>query len=510
MKILFVHCNSNIQFNELDNVIELYDSRGSVFSVEGLSLFISSYSRDKPIGFYLLNNRLIKVFLASEARKGDSKLVEQSKIYFEPAVDFLSNKYGAQYGFFWSLVQKNSFGTLYSTHYKEQSSNTRFIVTVDTKSGVDKTAIWSREGMRNPQFINFDEGYDHQGVTLSRGDGELNLLWKYVNKDSEIQSDQSLRYEQFHKVVKLDSTVIVSLGSIRNERTSTVIVMYDDVEEEHTVPDPYFTDGHFFGLDAETGEKKWLTVFDYQVEDFVLLPNGKLCVSSERKLYIVDSETGVIEQEIDSGIRKTDKIETVSMTLLAYDDKLYLFSYKDCAFQIRDANTLELLREVEAREQKWHFAKYRPTIAGKLIFLPIELGDSELAGGAILVIDTSDIHAEIQIESAPEFMEVLPSKSSHGPIQLSVSDSDWAKVLRFLERRLLELVFICSGTPQYRYFEPRSINFTYSGFGESVDFITEKMEIFKERFERYLAEPHIPGVGISPVEFNYSLISKAS
>lgn len=511
MKLSLIFENSRIftLCNGDEKETLLTDLHGSLFIKKNeCSIELSKYSLDKIYGVLGFSGESLSIFLKRGVSISSRNLIRSGNVFF-----YFSNK----------VIELDSITKDLLLDYCLSGSYHLIPNIVSTSVEVDeriKTAVlnlsslnyelfdFGAEAIEDPMFLEHQLSCSHLALGLSLGNERLVKKNTFSSKkeNPNLKPDQRIWNLEKRRVCYNGSIVIASLGSIRQERDSDTIVSFEQEDQKWMAPDPYYTDGHLYGVASETGEKKWLAVFDYQVEDFVLLPSGKLCVISERYLYLLDPETGEIHTKFDTGIRKKERIETVSIRLLVHKDKLIITSLKDCSLQIRNADSLELLREIDAREEKWGFAKYPIQVAGDLVFVPVQLGESPLIGGAMLLMDMNNIDAPIEVEQGPEFEEVMPSKENPASIKISTNHPDWGTTLRFLERRLLELILIASGKPQYKYFKPRTAEFTYSGFDEDVDLVREKMEIFKERFREYLSEPRIPGISIGEVEFTYKLI----
>ena len=506
MLLFNIFSNSKLSLAN-SNEYQATDFRGSLYRLDIQEQKLLSYEEYRDYGCVDVGGVYLRVKMSRHSNYSDSKLVESGAVFSEPRATWDNMDDRTKYAILRD-TRRNDYSLNRFLTADLKVINRTFTTIVFNKLKVKLKEVPGEDSyLDKPIFMSDEIFCSHWGTSFGLGDTDFKIVGEVDAKieSSELKADQKLWNIEGRRVCLSGDTLIASLGSIRKERESDTIVAYEDAGGEHMAPDPYYTDGHLYGINANTGEQQWLQVFDYQVEDFEILPNGKLVVISERNLYLLDPETGAIEQQFDTGIRKKERIETVSMRVFLHKDQLYITSLKDQVMQIRDANSLKLLREVDGREHKWGFGKYRPQAAGDIVLIPVELGKSPFTGGAMLLIDSNNLDAELQIEQGPEFEEVIPSKENPGPIKVKVHHPDWGLVVRFAERRLLELVMLTSDRSKYKYFKPRKIEFEYSGYKDDVELVQEKMDIFVERFKHYLAEPHVPGIGFQPVELVYTL-----
>jgi hypothetical protein len=242
-----------------------------------------------------------------------------------------------------------------------------------------------------------------------------------------------------------------------------------------------------------------------QIDDIAKLTDSTIAVASERFLFVLNAASGEIQNKIDTKMRDSERVECTSMTLLVHGDYLFLFSYKDCRMQIWNKFSVDKIRTIDGVKQGWQFANKRPKQSKHHIFVPISLREYTIGFGAMLVIDARDIHAEVQVESGPDFTFSVPSKESPSRIEISVEHKDWGDMLRFLEREAFGAVLVASGDEICDFFSPREVHLNYSGYSASTDLIKQKLDIFKNRFERYIQEPLIIGIRLENIEFSYDL-----
>lgn len=343
---------------------------------------------------------------------------------------------------------------------------------------------------------------------FGRKSSSLDVLWKVSIDKSEDYTSPFLIYDHLNSTPQiLEKNVIFNLASRHASRYKTVSYKGPDgdiVEQEE--PDPYFTDGKVICADYETGDLVWEKDFEFQVDDIIALPNNDILVISERYLFIINSNSGEVIRQWDSGIRDGDRVYTGQMQLLLADGNVFLFSHKDCRFQIYDAISLDLIRTVDGVDRGLMFGARRPKVVGSKILVPTDLRNDSFSGGVVFVIETDKLDAEIEDEKGPELKITEPSESSPGPIVCEVDYPDYGNMFRFVERALISRVILNSATYTKEHFQPRTVKLIYSGYSDSKELIEEKMEVFKKRFARMVDEPHIPGIGMAPVEVEYELL----
>ena len=354
-----------------------------------------------------------------------------------------------------------------------------------------------------------DDGFYSVGTATVAGasklDESLEVKWEYekLREIKEIEAPKFVDSNSDGKVFKIDNSIIVNLCCERSRRDRVEKVgLHQSTDFEN-----WFIDGRLVSIDCDTGEENWSTVFPIQIDDIEITDAGKVAVACERFIYLVDASSGDILEKIDTGFRSIDYERQISVTLLNDQGYLFLFSYKDCVMQILDSNTLEVLRTIDESERGWNFARFRPRVFGSQIVVPMDLANFPYGAGGMLIIDANDIHAEIEIEDQPEFKMDSPDESNPGHITCSVDFPDWFTVVRYAENALFEEVLLYSDIDRNKHFKTRKIVLNYSGYEDDRALVEQKFEIFKERFEKFIQKPHIPGFGgFPPVELEYNLL----
>jgi len=263
-----------------------------------------------------------------------------------------------------------------------------------------------------------------------------------------------------------NNIVVFNISSVLKSRYRKMqIVDRDGSASEYERPDPYFKDGKLVGLSLDKGELIWEANFEYQVDDILLIQTNKILVTTERELVILDGATGAEINRWDSGIRDAEeRVQTGSNQLLLIEDKVFHISYKDCRIQIYQEETMELLRTIDGVERGLQFGADRPKIFEKTVFLPVDLRYEPFSGGAWLVFDVDKWDAELEFEEEPNFKITCPTKEEPGIITCEVDHPDWGTMLRFAERKLTTAVVENSAEYAKKFFKPRKLKLTYSGF----------------------------------------------
>ena len=360
-----------------------------------------------------------------------------------------------------------------------------------------------RRGVR-PRYVDGD--FFHflgTSVFIHKCDNQLNEIWQFDGRalQKKVEAPKFIDQNAPRKIINLKKSIIVNFACERTKRKRvSEYAILEGMESE-----PWFINGELYCFNNDNGEVNWTTTFPLQIDDIELADNGNVIVASERFLYVVNTEDGAILDKLDTQIRTSEREEQISITLLNHNGYLFVFSFKDCVMQIFNSETLELLRSIDEKERGWHFARYSPKVFGTQIVVPIEFSLPSINSGAMLVLDTDDIHAEIEVEEQPEFDITMPDQINQGVITCDVNYPDWSVVLRTVEMELFNAVICCSGVDTIKHFKPRTVVFNYSGYEADKEEVIEKMEIFKQRFEKYMQEPHIPGISIPPIEVEYNL-----
>jgi outer membrane protein assembly factor BamB len=502
MKLYFCHIDSTVYKN--DNKIYLADKRGTKFLFNNNSIRTIGYSLDKFFYTYRIDNLLIDVCLNKDARYGDDQLVENGNILF------LSN------GVLIPLDKPTQYSLLYAS---TKNIDKIFVSEYEDKEGINtifynfKTNTYKK--IMNAPCMAYYYGENEyyylpsEGPFILKADDSLNIQWaldKNVRKSNitypRFVDNMSQKPLCFYK-----DTVIVNLTATLSHQKSLTRAYYNpDGTIMEMCDESFFIDGTIYSLYKKDGTVKWTQTFPVQVDDIIQLTEEKIISASERYLYIIDADTGVIDKKINTEIRTGERQECASITLLIHDNYLFVFSLKDCSMQIWNKNTLEKLRTIDAHEQGWQFAVHRPKIIDNHIFVPVAIRDNQISGGAIFVIDTDNIHAPLEVEEVPKFERILPSKGNTSGIHFTVNHPDWGYVLRFAERELLTEIGEIDRSEDNKNFTPRKVKLTYSGYTEKKEVVEDKLKIFKDRFERYVPGPHVLGVSFKPIQFEYELI----
>ena len=361
----------------------------------------------------------------------------------------------------------------------------------------------------NLQYNNGDFFGFGNSLCILKCDNKFQKKWFFDDRERErerereleIEPPKSINQNAPKKIINLKESIIVNFACERTKRK---------LESEEELPnwmnsEPWYINGELLCLNNDTGEANWTTTFPLQIDDIELTDSGNIVVASERFLYVVNPEDGAILDKLDTKIRTSEREEQISITLLNHNGYLFVFSFKDCLMQIFNSETLELLRTIDEKERGWHFARYRPKVFGSQIVVPIQFSLPSINNGAMFIIDTDDIHAEIDVEEQPNFDISIPDKDNKGIITCNVDYPDWSKVLRMIEEPLFDSVFSCSGIDTHKHFSPRKVLINYTGYDADKVEVEEKMQIFKKRFETYIQEPHVPGIAIPPIELEYNL-----
>jgi hypothetical protein len=498
MKLFYIYCDSYFSFDTKIKSIYFSDLKGSKFNFSGKNISLEQYIEDIYYTTYFYKGEEVDIFLKYGASYGDSNLAENKNILFLSKKNKLSLDIPTQYALLYGTKEKSS--EILVSDYE----NTTIRYDFDNHT----YQLFSYQGF-SPCYYGGEYYHIPQAPFIMKVDDGFNIKWQ-VDKNN---SEEDITYPRFvdgnakKPIALYNNTLIVNLSAKYTEQESLTEKLYKSDGSFHGMgKEAFFIDGTLYCLYKEDGTVKWTQTFPVQIDDFTQLNEEQVVVASERYLYIVSCETGDIVNTIDTEIRQGERQECISISLLIHGDYLFVFGFKDCCLQIWDKNTLTKLRTIDAREQGWQFACLRPKVIDHQIFVPITLKGDELSGGAIFVIDANDIHAKVEVEEGPEFIQSLPSKDKPSGIHFSVDHPDWGHVLRFAERELLKAVLLYSSPDYQKYFTPRTVHLSHSGYSAEKALVQEKMDIFKNRFERYVQEPHIPGFGIAPIEFSYTLL----
>ena len=502
MKLFYIPFRSTVSKNTDNGDFYFSDQYGTGLHLINKQLKTVFFAKDKFYGFYNYKGKNISIYLKEGSDYGDSELFENERISFfdgdqEIVLDNLT-----QAVLFYSSV-KNSVDKY--TCYAPCEENV-----IISYSFVNDTYQTFDEDRFKPSYYLGEYYYfpiSNKVAAIVKMTDQFKVEWLINKTDEEhkIEGPPTLDNSNPKPVLSFEDTVIVNLTAKRVYRRSlTEKSIQKSTGRVRFVQESFFIDGGLYCLNKSDGSEVWQQTFPVKIDDIAKLDANKVAVASERYLYIVNASNGEIEQQIDTELREGERQEHTSMTLLTHGDYLFLFSYKDCGIKIWHRNTLELLRTIDVKKEGWHFAIKRPKVIDDHIFVPTQF--NSIGDGAMFVIDAKDIHAEVQAEERVSFECVMPSKEQPGIIEFKTDHADWAKMLRFLEREGLDAVLISSGTKLNRYFKPRKVHLTYSGYAEDKAIVKEKLDIFKPRFEHYIQSPLIPGIGIGAVEFSYTLI----
>lgn len=344
-------------------------------------------------------------------------------------------------------------------------------------------------------------------VGLIKLSNSLKVIWS-INMPENYWSPRQIYNHDRARPILFKSFIIHNFSSKQILRSKTTSYLNENgLITEQEEQDYYSSDGRVVCLDIGTGASIWEANFDYQVDDILLVQEDKVLVTSERNLFLVNIENGSIEKQWNSQLRDSnERVLTGSNQLLALGDQVFHFSYKDCRFQVLDANSLEVIRSVDCVEQGLQFGADRPHVFGDKIFVPVDLRDDPFSGGSILMIDSNNIDGPIEIEQGPDFKITEPSPDKPGIIECEVDYEDWGNMFRFAERTLLSKVMHHSSDDKIQNFTPRKIKLRYSGYKDSRELVQEKMEVFKKRFERSVEEPQLHAISVPAVEVELELV----
>ena len=188
----------------------------------------------------------------------------------------------------------------------------------------------------------------------------------------------------------------------------------------------------------DDGVVRWHCDFDVPVQDLRRYNDTQLLAVVGGKLCLINAEAGQVDAEYETGLLHAFDRKAVHF----YGDIICLYGLADNKIQFYQRDTFELLREVDCTPFDFKFYKFSSIQHDHLLFIPCLQNSHKYWQfcGSMLMIDLTDIHAELTIEQGPEFDIELPSKDN-GAIRLSVNHNDWGDIVRFAERHFAELVY---------------------------------------------------------------------
>ena len=225
------------------------------------------------------------------------------------------------------------------------------------------------------------------------------------------------------------------------------------IKGEGSVFDP--VGGSVVALEVDSGELVWQTQFPAlnSMQEFELHGDSIYCAASNM-IYQLCARTGEIRQSVDTGAISITKCGTKEVNkktrARVVGDYLFFLNNSPTAdsgfqskneFKIYDLKSFKLIRDVTL-PQEYSFSDYSLKIEefnGKAY---IELVSAFVAssGGGVLEIDLNDVHAELEVEKGPKFIEseVFESdgKTSY---RLSLVHETLDDILRFGEIEIKEL-----------------------------------------------------------------------
>lgn len=173
----------------------------------------------------------------------------------------------------------------------------------------------------------------------------------------------------------------------------------------------------------DDGAVRWHCDFDVPVQDLMRFNDTQLLAVVGGKLCLINAETGQFDAEYETGLLHAFDRKAVHF----YGDVICLYGLADNKIQFYQRDTFELLREVDCTPFDFKFYKFSSIQHDHLLFIPCLQNSHKYWQfcGSMLMIDITDIHAELTIEQGPEF-DIEPPSKDNGAIRLSVNHNDWA------------------------------------------------------------------------------------
>lgn len=239
----------------------------------------------------------------------------------------------------------------------------------------------------------------------------------------------------------------------------------------------------------DDGVVRWHCDFDVPVQDLRRYNDTQLLAVVGGKLCLINAETGQVDAEYETGLLHDFDRKAVHF----YGDIICLYGLADNKIQFYQRDTFELLREVDCTPFDFKFYKFSSIQHDHLLFIPCLQNSHKYWQfcGSMLMIDLTDIHAELTIEQGPEFDIELPSKDN-GAIRLSVNHNDWGDIVRFAERHFAGLVYEHGKNwlnPKHNKHFNGHLELTVKGCDAPE--LTEKLGVFEKRMLKIIEDDEL-------------------
>lgn len=407
--------------------------------------------------------------------------VQDGTLYIEKDEARLSLKDELVYAFIYSSLYKQGARKLvFPVEEKNENFDVSMIYADLDRQHAVKRAVY----LRSPSVIG-DSIYGVSGKQLCKLDHNLLDVWrKELGVNARLYSSGSINSRS---PTEFGDGILLNLGHI-----------IDETFERDGHSFRYYKRGILSWFAKVDGSLRWQREFDWSIEDMVL-HGGKLYVSTNDRLEIVNPQTGETERSVQTGLEMPGHRGAISClaSLLIDGDALYYLPAYEPRILVYELGSLALRKEITL-PNFWCPREFQRKATDGRLFFGLHLnayGAPDIHRYALLEFHPDRLDEPVQMEPEPNMkVELRPSDTEPGKeeVWVEIRDASLDDALRFGELYTQNQAFI-QGWHVARMRSPENpqfngkIHFRYSGSDQPADVVRQKLAEMERRFTKWNA-----------------------